>query len=545
MAQPVLVRAYTTRRTPMGSPSGRGRALPPISAFSFADILRAADSADFQEAIDGIAEICAKNCMSLAEEHSSHMPPVGEITGATDTVVVTRTPYAGRPNAKRALTIVPEGSSSGSERSKKGSRMSIFEFSARKESTVRARTTIRIGSMGRSVPVASTTSIDWAVPVQDDVAKLKASVAPQLAALNLLFQQISLDKLSSQGASIDETLRVANVTLSRVSAIQPYTQLSKATYDNTDALLQNLAALRSQTSATATQGQLSDLNPTLHDVARQGDILSIAQHLATLETQMATMQVNQDASVTSTRHLAVEMRTRLSSIHATIGNVSHKSEANLTNRNARQSSYNGTQIPLFQLEKAPDFLPHIDLFLAALRTHIIAIVALLLRLVPNVRLFLSTALTIVRSLTFLLSDNILLTDVLGRKLTLPYQHFRLYPVLVARLRSALDDCLGQLALSNEAFEFFLERGEGVPILVDSAEQYESMIAPRKKLIMSISNLQPFSSSCPACRAAPESGNAAIRAVPAVNVTDSYRVTGKQVRMEFISAKYLNDRGTLP
>nr|OQO29608.1 hypothetical protein B0A51_01599 [Rachicladosporium sp. CCFEE 5018] len=158
MAQPVLVRAYTTRRTPMGSSSGRGRALPPISAFSFADILRAADSADFQEAIDGIAEICAKNRMSLAEEHTSHMPPVGEITGGSDTVVVTRTPHAGRPNAKRALTIVPEGSSSGSERSKKWSRMSIFDFSARKEPTTRPRAVTRIGSMGRSVPVASTTS---------------------------------------------------------------------------------------------------------------------------------------------------------------------------------------------------------------------------------------------------------------------------------------------------------------------------------------------------------------------------------------------------
>ncbi|KAK6441380.1 hypothetical protein LTR95_002404, partial [Oleoguttula sp. CCFEE 5521] len=158
MAQPVLVRAYTTRRTPMGSPSGRGRALPPISAFSFADILRAADSADFQKAIDGIAEICAKNRMSLAEEHTSHMPPVGEITGVANTAVVPRTPHAGRPNAKRALTIVPEGSSSGSERSKKGSRMSIFDFSAKKEPTTLPRAFMRIGSMGRTMPVASTSS---------------------------------------------------------------------------------------------------------------------------------------------------------------------------------------------------------------------------------------------------------------------------------------------------------------------------------------------------------------------------------------------------
>ncbi|OQO14132.1 hypothetical protein B0A48_01008 [Cryoendolithus antarcticus] len=354
------------------------------------------NSADFQEAIDGIAEICAKNRMSLAEEHTSHMPPVGEITGAANTVVVKRTPHAGRPNAKRALTIVPEGSSSGSERSKKGSSMRIFDFSARKETTTRPRAVIRIGSMGRSVPVASTTStsvitsesvqvkqarqgktvisttnlaatnlavfslqchlrprssgmekyrhhlrldrastpsaifrvkrtlkqVDWAVAVQDDVAKLKTSIAPQLAALGLLFQQVSLDSLASQGAGINEILTIARETLHQMSSMQPCMQRSEATYQNTNDLLHDLAALRIQTSATATQGQMSDLTSTLHDVARQCDVSTVAQHLATIETQITAMSVSQDESVLATRNLAVSLDSRFDSIDATIQGVS-------------------------------------------------------------------------------------------------------------------------------------------------------------------------------------------------------------------------------
>ncbi|KAK6429402.1 hypothetical protein LTR95_014452 [Oleoguttula sp. CCFEE 5521] len=344
--------------------------------------------------------------------------------------------------------------------------------------------------------------VDWAVAVQDGVAKLKSSITPQLAALCLLLQQIYLDKLASRGHNISENLTAAHDILRRVSAMQPYMQLSEATCRNTDSLLQDLAGLRVQTSGTATQDQLSDLASALHDVARQRDVLVIGQNLASIETQLTSMHVHQIENVASTRDLEVSMTARLDSIQAKIEHVSHKPEDDITNRNARQASYK-SQASFHELDIAPDFLAHIDRFLAALRTHIIAVVAMLLWLVPSVRLFMSTALTVVRSPTLLLSDNILLTDVLGRKLTLPYQHFRFYAVLVARLRSAFEGCPGQQALSAGNFGFFVERGRGVSVLIDSAELYESVIAPRKKLIMSILSESPSGTSCASCHKAAE------------------------------------------
>lgn len=159
MAQPVLVRSYTSPKpTPSGSPSGRSHVLPPIAAFAFADILRAADSAEFQSAIDGIAEICAKNHMSLAEEYGSHLPPVGEITAASTEPGYTRPNY-GRPNMRRALTSVPEASSGSSEGSAKSKRRGIFGFGAKQEVTNSAIRTIRISSTGRTIPICGTTAM--------------------------------------------------------------------------------------------------------------------------------------------------------------------------------------------------------------------------------------------------------------------------------------------------------------------------------------------------------------------------------------------------
>lgn len=170
MAQPVLVKAYTDSRpsTAAGPTNARrARALPPISAFAFADILRSADSPDFQGAIDGIAEICAKNRMSLADEYASHLPPLGEITAASSSSVK---PHLHRPSGglRRALTSVPEGSSSSSEGSRKSKkRGSIFSFRKQTIQESKPMRRMRIGSMGRTIPVGTTTALaaeGWSQP---------------------------------------------------------------------------------------------------------------------------------------------------------------------------------------------------------------------------------------------------------------------------------------------------------------------------------------------------------------------------------------------
>ena len=164
MAQPVLVRSYTSPKpTPFGSPGGRSHVLPPIAAFSFADILRAADSAELQSAIDGIAEICAKNHMSLAEEYGSHLPPVGEITAISTDSTPVRQPF-GRTNMRRALTSVPEASSGSSDGSIKVRSRGILGFRPRQQVTREPMRTIRISGIGRTIPVCGTTAVSMSVP---------------------------------------------------------------------------------------------------------------------------------------------------------------------------------------------------------------------------------------------------------------------------------------------------------------------------------------------------------------------------------------------
>jgi hypothetical protein len=167
MASPVLVREYVNHHdSPARSRSGTTKALPPISSFAFADILRAADGPDFQSAIDGIAEICAKNRMSLADEYGSHLPPLGTITAASSGTV---RPQTTRPGMRRALTSVPEassGSSEGSRQSKK-KRRGLFSFKRQQEEQTKSLRVIRISSMGRTVSIGGTTALATTLDLPD------------------------------------------------------------------------------------------------------------------------------------------------------------------------------------------------------------------------------------------------------------------------------------------------------------------------------------------------------------------------------------------
>ncbi|CZT21870.1 uncharacterized protein RCC_07736 [Ramularia collo-cygni] len=216
MAQPVLVKAYTDRRaSTKRSLKSNEEALPPVSAFTFANILRTADTTpEFQAAIDGIAEICAKNRMSLADEYASHLPPLGEITAATSTNI---RPHLLRPGVRRPLTSVPEGSSGSSEGSGKSRKKgSIFSFRKQQvQDSVPARR-LRIGMMGRTVPVGSTTALAaeaWIRPQKSRSSSESTIVAAPPAAISplrpvprrtLSAAEVSLQQLLTRSRSSDD-----------------------------------------------------------------------------------------------------------------------------------------------------------------------------------------------------------------------------------------------------------------------------------------------------------------------------------------------------
>ncbi|ORY19120.1 hypothetical protein BCR34DRAFT_595564 [Clohesyomyces aquaticus] len=119
--------------------AGRNGTLPSVDDFSFSAILRAVDP-EIRDAIDAIAEICARSRLSLADEYDAHLPPQGEITGSGSGWSSGMGALVGRGRATRVgqgwagaentLTAVPEASSS-SERLAAEGRASVASGGAK------------------------------------------------------------------------------------------------------------------------------------------------------------------------------------------------------------------------------------------------------------------------------------------------------------------------------------------------------------------------------------------------------------------------------
>lgn len=109
--------------------AGRSEQLPSADDFSFSAILRAVDP-EIRDAIDAIAEICARSRMSLADEYDSHLPPQGEITSGGSAWAASTGALAGRGRLNRisqgwtaadnTLMAVPEASSSSERLAQEG-----------------------------------------------------------------------------------------------------------------------------------------------------------------------------------------------------------------------------------------------------------------------------------------------------------------------------------------------------------------------------------------------------------------------------------------
>lgn len=161
MTTPVLVKAYSgttgNQSTVSSARPAAVQPLPPVSSYAFANILRSADCPEFQHAINGIAEICAKSRLSLADEYASHLPPLGEITAANS---ATMRPHLMRSGMRRPLTSVPEASSGSSEGSGKAKKRktavgSLWQQGLDEQGTRR----MQIGRMGRVISVGGTVAL--------------------------------------------------------------------------------------------------------------------------------------------------------------------------------------------------------------------------------------------------------------------------------------------------------------------------------------------------------------------------------------------------
>jgi hypothetical protein len=106
--------------------------------------------------------------------------------------------------------------------------------------------------------------------------------------------------------------------------------------------------------------------------------------------------------------------------------------------------------------------------------------------------------TFTRPPSMLLDSNIRIIDALNRELSLPYQHFRHWPVMLARLQCEFKGLPGESHISETKFGLFRAAKRPQDQVMISFDQWEHSVFPGDQLLMSIDVEQLDPNECPSC-----------------------------------------------
>jgi hypothetical protein len=359
----------------------------------------------------------------------------------------------------------------------------------------------------------------WAILLEEDVAKLKASIGPNIEIINTLLQMEALER----GAVTQESLERIAEQVGRVlpavdniaTTLQSYIATGKHIQD-----LPTLAHLKSELSRSATAQQMRSLAFAVASLSSRLDNTATkdqASGLATVGQDTTAEQSNGTAAVSMlVEHNAKELiglKKLAESSNLMFEMLMHRTPqpggGRVLQNPGRVTSDDSNQS---QGSPATDFSQPIrsvlvwQNLLATLRHGLDAILLFFHWFGPAFQLCLRTMNTMPRSPTMLLDSNIIFVDALNREFSLQYEQFRYWPVVSAFLQCQFRDCPGALRINIGRYAVFKEMRSTRRAVMIGLDEWEQMIRPGQRVFMSMFIAQdiyiprdwPIRHACPSC-----------------------------------------------
>lgn len=308
--------------------------------------------------------------------------------------------------------------------------------------------------------------IQWALVVEQELAKLKAKIGPMLAMINILLNTESLEDISRVQSAVQDDLDVGKKTLAQLHNLEGFLTKQVANRDQVACLSSSIEALTIQQAQAHQEGSLAfhssaeslesrldiqeDLIRTLLDQMSSASLFSISKPMTPTDASpyIVARPVVESNDAHSNKKVALKIQQVLEALHKGIAHA----------------------LFLF-ICLAPAFV-RLFRFLTALP----------------------------RGPTLLLQDNIRLEDALGRVLSLPYEHFRFWPMLQTRLECAFRDQPGEVKVAKNQFHIINLMGGGHRVF--TKKTWERSVFPGAQLAMSMlfQNWSIPAHACPRCDA---------------------------------------------
>ncbi|GAB7359264.1 hypothetical protein MBLNU230_g5921t1 [Neophaeotheca triangularis] len=313
-----------------------------------------------------------------------------------------------------------------------------------------------IGSTGRKVR--------WVIAVEKQVAELKASIELPIQGISFWPQWCNLTR------NTETHLVAKDIWQKTVDLSANVHGLRNNIMTSLTPMLPQLVSLQSQISEDATR--LRAALAVTQDIGHE-TIAGIASQESTLQMMMSkldNLQLSIDARPTTTP-----------------GDMCANSPGRVPGRMTKSK-----KTPLT-----------VDEVLDAIASSLKELLLIILFAVPVFHKCLKTFTAIVRDPSWLLLDNVHLEDAIGRKLSLPYEHFRHWPVVEARLNVALKDSPGEALVRSNYFCFINLANEDI---IPASSVWETLVERGMRLAMSMlfrrkarAIENPLQVECPRCQ----------------------------------------------
>lgn len=361
--------------------------------------------------------------------------------------------------------------------------------------------------------------LQWAIILEQDVAKLKASIGPGMDIINTLLQLESLER----GASTQEDLqRILDQTRSVIPALDKVTaalQNHATSEKHIQGLTPMLAHLTHQVSRTSTAQQVHSMDVALADLKGKLDQSASRDQVHDLAVLAERVRADQQHDNSALSTLIGQGMQELAEFKK-IAEASKCMLVTLVNQlpNGGAPTSHGTALTackiINQRQPSPEAIAShssnpisiLQRLLEALRHGLNAVLLCLLCAMPLLQACFRNINSISRAPRMLLDSNITFVDALNREFSLQYPQFRYWPVVSAWLQCQFRDCPGALRISRGRFAMFKEmRSTGRGVMIPFGD-WERSIYPGQRVLMSMyvghqdpaQGHWPLGSACPSC-----------------------------------------------
>jgi hypothetical protein len=355
----------------------------------------------------------------------------------------------------------------------------------------------------------------WATAVEQNTVTLMNNIGMHLQLIDVLLRVESLRKCTN-GGEIQRASKMSSDQLSPATATNvPSQQYIMSGNDNVyqgieisgnarahigeshyhfgtpkasvDKLFEKLTELATARQADALQSSLQGIQKKQ---SKECDVLSaleartllILKRLRRLVDGSRTVQAASKKNLPSSS-IPIKRRTKRSDV------IANEASSHPTNPNPKQ---------LHDTQLGEPETDHPTSVLETIRKRLNAVIMILLMGSPSVQHLFRSSNTFSQPPSMLHDSNIRLVDALNREISLPYEHFRYWPVVLARLKCEFRGLPGEAHILNNKFGLFRSARKSHKEAMIPFDQWERSVFPGDRLVMSIDVEEFDPNECPSC-----------------------------------------------